>query len=102
MKMDDLRRAADVSRGMVEAERQARELDEFVITGISLQRVGRTAGDPIKLCEGQSGTGSITGIGWPSDLAAALNVAMRKVFADRIEAGRAELKELGVEVEPAD
>lgn len=77
----------------------AEALGNMEVIGVYLSINGTGLGEPISLRRGcGSGTGTVNSIGWPDDLAEALDKALHHWAEDKIKAANEALRIAGVEV----
>jgi hypothetical protein len=97
MNLNELRNAETARREYECVQEQREALADMCVVSVSL---GCTPDDlrPIQLTKGLSGTGSVTSIGFPSDLAIALSEAITSWLDRRESAAKDTLKSLGVDV----
>jgi hypothetical protein len=99
MKMDDLRKAGEARCRYERAKRDRDALDEMLVIGLFL---GRHLDEPrpIELRHNHpSGTGSVSGIGFPSDLQIAMEQALKAWAEGRVLAAEDELQSFGIEID---
>ena len=79
----------------------AEALANMQVIGVYLSIEGSVVADPISLRRGcGSGTGSVSSIGWPDDLAEVLDKALHRWAEDKIEAANEALRLAGAERDP--
>lgn len=101
MKLSDLERADQARRDLREAKEQQKSLKDYVAVAITIARGKNESPEgpwSITLRSGICGTGSLTSIGFPDDLASYLNLALEKWITERVKDAEARLETLGVDL----
>lgn len=98
MDRGELARAARANETLTRAERDLEALKDFKVFGVLIDR-GDGGLRPITLQKGGcGGTGSVSSIGYPDELAIAMTRALHEHFLSRVESARGELARLGISI----
>lgn len=97
MDRGDLERAARANEALKRAEQDLKALEGFKVFGVSIDS-GEGGLRPITLQKGECGTGSVSSIGFPDDLGAAMTRALQDHFKSKVETARGELACLGIDI----
>jgi hypothetical protein len=99
MNVHEIEAASQLVSERKRAMETAEALANMQVIGVYLSIEGSILADPISLRRGcGSGTGSVNSIGWPDDLAEAMDKALHRWAEDKIEAANEALRRAGVEV----
>lgn len=101
MKLSELERADQARRDLRQARDQQEALKKYRVISVSIAQ-GKTeipeGIGSITLRSGQSGTGSLSCIGFPDDLASYLSLAIEQWIDNRVKDAEARLETLGVDL----
>lgn len=101
MKFSQIAQAEAARRELVQAQQNVKDLKDYSIVSITLGR-GRNehpeSPGAITLSKQRSGTGTVSGIGFPDAMAEQLDTALRAWAAQRLKNAEMQLKALGVDL----
>lgn len=101
MDLNELQRATEWHLKLKGATAHRNALAEYRVVGIVVDR-GEGGLNPVRIERGgNSGSGSITSLGWTKDLQDAMTNALHQLLEEREEAARAALTDLGVKLDAA-